>query len=165
MKDLVVLKDNDIVTQGNTTFKPNRFYRICEQGKGYIIYGEYFDKKSAETLFQEVNLRIGKDFKKVGLLGQYSERLTKTAFGKLADIHVYGKGRHAMKVLIFMSVDNGNKTIYGFFPNSGTRAEVIAESYNMYIDTCNGNMEHIDNGDIQFGNCGIPMSYGKLRVW
>lgn len=165
MKDLVVLKDNTDYQIDKQLFKPNRFYRCIETKRGYIIYGEFFTKKIAEQIFEEVNLRIGKQFKVVGLLGKFSERLSKTAFSKLADIHTYGSGKRKLNTIFFQGRDDqNNRIIYGFYPMQGNKKEIIDECYQMYIDTVNGDMEHLDCGDIQFGNCGIPLQYGKLRV-
>jgi len=36
--------------------------------------------------------------------------------------------------------------------------------YGWYLELINGNMESIDNEDVVFGNCGIPIKYGKLRI-
>jgi hypothetical protein len=159
--NIVILKENENITEGNTEFKKNLFYRCCKQDKGYIIYGEYFEKAKAEQLFVEATIRVGKDFRTLGLLTEYNESISFKQFKELGDVHTYGRGRTALRIVFFRTFEQGNHLIYGFYPNQGTKAEC----FQYYLDTVSGDMIHVDSEVIQFGDRGIPLTYGGLRVW
>lgn len=161
--DLVILKKNETIVEGNTTLKKNHFYRCCSADKGYIIYGEYFDKSKAEELFETAIERVKRDWTLLGLITSNGTKIIKKDFNEMADIYTYGK----LKIVYFRCWDNANnnKVIYGFYPMQGTKAECLKECYQMYLDTINGNWEHIDDKDIQFSDRGIVLSYGSLGVW
>ena len=164
--DLVILKPYGLLDKGSSTIRANHFYRCCTADKGYIIYGEYFDKVEAEKCFETAIERVKRDWTLLGLIigdNFKIKPITKKEFNSLADIHTYGK----FKIVYFRGWDkeNVNKVIYGFYPSQGTKAEYMKECYQMYLDTINGNWEHIDNGDIQFSDRGIVLSYGNLGVY
>ena len=165
LKELVILKETKS-TGKETDIKPNHFYRCMVVDGGYLICGEYVTKRIAETVYENAIDRIVRDFKQLGLLNADNTKLSKTEFKKLASVHKYGKGKHAMRIIAFQCVNEKNdRILYGFYPMTGNLTEVFNECYQMYLDTVFGNTEHIDNDDIQFGNCGIPISYNSLRVW
>jgi hypothetical protein len=41
----------------------------------------------------------------------------------------------------------------------------MREAYEMYLSLVNGDMSGYNDGDIQWGNCGIPISYGDIRSY
>jgi|688.fasta_scaffold263689_5 hypothetical protein len=160
--ELVVLKSALTATKGYTIFKANNFYRCIKVEGGYIVYGELFDEREFESLFEDAISKVIKDWVKIGLLTENGVRLSKTAFTKLADIHTYGSGRNKMYIWYFrVSKD----CIYGFYPMRGTNmVERQNECYQWYLDILNGKYEPLDERDVCFGNCGIPLAYSRLRI-
>ena len=55
----------------------------------------------------------------------------------------------------------GNELI----PSNSTKLSDIKESYHMYLDIISGLTDNLDDKSVQFGNCGIPLAFGNLRVW
>lgn len=170
--NLVVLKGKNGVTINHTEFYPNKYYRCItlsesEDNEQTLIYGEVFHKEQFNELFEYATDRTLRDWEAIGLLVKdkkdgVAKAISFTAFGKHADIHTYGRGRNKMRILYFR---NSRECIYGFYPCNYTKVNDIRESYNMFLDTVLGNSEHLDDKSIQFGNRGIPLQYGDLRVW
>lgn len=160
---LVVLKEPKDLTNGVDTLKKNHFYRCCKQGKGYIIYGTYFDKKYAEKIFEPAIERVKRDFVLLGINDFNVLCVSKTRFKKLADVRTYGK----LKIVYFHGFNNetNSKVIYGFYPSQGNKTECLDECYEMYSKIMGGDFEPLDDKDVQFGDRGIPIGYGDLRVW
>ncbi len=101
--------------------------------------------------------RVLSDFRAIGLLTDKNKPISKTLFANQADIHGYGK----LNIWIFR---NSRELIYGFYPMQGTRKEQLAECYAWYLELVNGDLTSLENTDVCFGNCGIPLVYRKLRV-
>lgn len=160
-ENLVVLKSALTVTKGHTIFKANHFYRSLPDKKGSVIFGEWFDNREIKCLFELAHDRVLRDFKAIGILTEDGKPISKSLFTKLADIYTFGNGRKALKVWYFRS---GRECIYGFYPMQGNQKENQTECYEWYLDIVKGNMEPIDNKDVMFGNCGIPLAYGALRI-
>jgi len=159
---LVVLKAALSATKGITKYEANYFYRCMESNGGYIVFGEYFDKREFDSLFMDAIEWVKNHWKQIGLLGENDKPISKTAFMKLADIHVYGyRRKNSMKIWYFR---NDRNCIYGFYPMSGTVKQNQLECYQWYLDILNGDYEPLDDKDVCFGNCGIPLSYSKLRI-
>jgi hypothetical protein len=163
INDLVVLKAAIEATKGNTKFKANKFYRCCEMDNNdKLVFGELFTKQEFDSLFETAHERVLRDWQALNLLGKDNKPLSKAAFLKLADIHTYGIGKKALKIWYFR---NTRDCLYGFYPTQGNKVENLNECYEFYMDTIKGEMVHLDNEDIMFGNCGVPLVYGGLRVW
>lgn len=161
-ENLVILKGDKPVTFETDILKPNIFYRCIDIGEQeFMVYGIVFSAKKFMELFEYAHTRILRDFKTLGILGENDKPISKSLFTKLADIHDFGRGRNKLKVWYFMK---STSLIYGFYPMQGTKAENQNECYQWYLDIINGNMESIDDKDVMFGNCGIPLSYKGLRV-
>lgn len=101
--------------------------------------------------------RVLSDFRAIGILTDKNKPISKSLFANQADIHGYGK----LNIWIFR---NSRERIYGFYPMQGTRKEQLAECYAWYLELVNGDLTSLDNTDVCFGNCGIPLVYGNLRV-
>lgn len=167
-ENLVVLKDALTATKGHTEFKANRFYRCLpdeqptlQMSNGYLINGEWFDKREYASLFETVHERMIRQFTDLGLIVN-GKPVSKTKFVSLADIHTYGSGRNNYKIWFFR---NSREVIWGFYPMQGNKTQNANECYRYFTELVNGDMSSIDEGDVCFGNAGIPLQYGKLRVW
>lgn len=164
------MKKNELVTlRPNITsaifygisFKPNQFYRCEPEGQGYLIFGTYITKMEHKA-FETAHERVMRDWKELGLLTSNGKAISKTAFKKLADIHTYGTGYGALKVWYFR---NTRERIYAFYPSGGQTAKAQAyETYEYYLALIAGEMDPLDNEDVMFGNCGIPLNYRGLSV-
>lgn len=160
----VVLKSQDGFFYADTKFSANHFYRCIELSERkrseFLVYGCIFSAKEFAEKFEYAIDRIKRDFVELGLLKPNHDVISKSLFSASADIHQYGT-RSKLHVWYFR---NSKDRIYGFYPSQGSKKDQLAECYQMYLETLNGNMDYLDCGDICFGNCGIPISYGKLRV-
>jgi len=157
--ELVVLKTAITATKGNTIFKANHFYRCIEVDNGYVVFGEWFDKREFDSLFEDAMAKVMRDWLSIGLLKKDFKPISKNAFKELADVHFCG--RRSLKVLYFK---NSRECIYGFYSTYVQKEEAIKEAYEWYLETLNGNYDHLDSTSICFGNCGIPLVYSKLRI-
>lgn len=161
-ENLVVLKGSTQLEFKTDIIKPNVYYRCIDIGKKqYLVYGIVFSHKKFKELFEFAQDRVLRDFKDLGILNEDNTPVSKSLFTNQADIHTYGTGRKALKVWYFR---NSCERIYGFYPMQGSKVENQKECYQMYLDIINGDVESLDNEDVKFGNCGIPLSYGSLRI-
>ena len=162
----VVLKSQDGFIYADNQFKSNTFYRCIQLSKGkrseFMVYGCIFSAKDFKEKFEYAIDRIKRDFVELGLLKSNLSIISKNLFSTSADVHQYGSKRSSSLHVWYFRISRD--MIYGFYPSQGSRAKQLAECYQMYLETLEGNMDYIDCGDICFGNCGIPISYGKLRV-
>jgi len=60
-------------------------------------------------------------------------------------------------------VGQPQQNLFGFYTMWGNDSEVMKEAYEMFVDLVKGKMDDYNEGDVQWGNCGIPLSYGGLR--
>lgn len=98
------------------------------------------------------------NLKVLGLMGiEDNMPLSYTGFKNRASVHKYG---NKYKIVF---VGFPRKNLFGFYTMYGTDSEVMKEAYDMYCRLVKGDMTDYDNDDVQWGNCGIPLSYGKLR--
>ena len=99
--------------------------------------------------------------KQLGLITEKGEPISFAKFKKLVDIHQYGKGNSRL-FIIFVGVKE-NKL--GFYPPTCTKPEMLKIAYEYLVDTITTEMkqEYLD-GNVQWGNCGIPLAYGNLRA-
>jgi hypothetical protein len=93
--------------------------------------------------------------KKLGMLPN-GKPVSFAEFKRRSDVHIYGK-----KIIVFIGISREN--LFGFYTLSNKKLESIKDAYNMYKDICNLDDYYINIGNIQWGNCGIPISYGYLR--
>lgn len=159
--ELVTLHTALEATKGHTKFRKNYFYRHVLVDGTHIVNGENFTDIEFKSLFEDALAKIVRDWVKIGLLTENGEKISKTAFSKLADIHDYGIGRNTVKVLYFR---NSKDSIYGFYPELKSIKGCINKSYEWYLQTLNNEYKFLDNDDICFGNCGVPLTYSKLKI-
>ena len=100
--------------------------------------------------------------KELGLITESGEPISFVKFKKLCDIHQYGLGKRRLFIIF---IRNSKDNMIAFYPPTCTRPEMLKISYEYLVDTITTEMqqEFLD-GNIQWGNCGIPLSYGDLRV-
>ena len=99
---------------------------------------------------------------KLGLIVN-GQAISFNAFKKIADVHEYGSGRNKLRIVFIGVKDNR----FGFYPFCDTKMDDLKASYDLYltiIDAKYGNDAMIDD-EISWGNCGIPLTYGKLRSY
>ncbi len=159
-----VRNDISLVKTKTTTFYPHRNYRcICIDGnniKQYLVYGVVFDEKTFNELFVYSHSKIMNDCENIGLLSN-GKPLSKKEFIELSDMHLYGRSRQNLRIVLFGKRD----CLYGFYPYiRGNKKYTYDATYNIYKSFVLGNIASLDDECIQFGNCGIPLTYKDLRV-
>lgn len=149
-----------------TKFQPNKHYRCIELSENsdrqMLVFGHVFSEVMFNFLFEYTLDKVKDDFEAIGLLVD-GKPISKTKFNQLSDVHKYGRGQSMLNVVYF----NGeNRLTYGFYPRykGDSKAISLKTAYSMYIDLLNGESNDFECGNIQFGNCGIPISYGDLRI-
>ena len=91
------------------------------------------------------------------LIDAKGKPVSMAALKKLADIHKYGKNYK----IVF--VHNSKENMFGFYPSVlATNPEAIKEAHEWLVELVEGNLTSL-GGHVFIGNCGIPLSYGKLR--
>jgi len=169
--NLIVLKGVKPIEYANETFYPNKYYNVItleeKPFKQHLVKGKIFQDDKFNENFEDATKRVLRDWEMVGLRDlDTGKPITKTAFNKLADVHVYtgysGGRRTRIRIIYFR---NSKNCIYGFYVYNSTKAKDLKDAYEMYIETFNGSTEYLDSQEIQFGNRGIPIAYGDLGVW
>lgn len=165
--NLVCLKGNTAgfsVIHSNINFKPHKQYRMCVLSENdIIINGCPFTKAEFDTLFEYVLTRAKRHFEFLGLTVS-GKPVSVSKFKSMADIHQYGKGKNMLNVLLFEGFDK-DKICYAFYPlcKGDSKARCTKNAYSMFVDFLNGEIDDFDCEYIQFGNCGISVSYGDMR--
>lgn len=80
-----------------------------------------------------------------------------TGFKNRASVHKYG---NSYKIVF---IGHPKQNLFGFYTMYGNDASVMKEAYEMFVNIVKGNMDDYDNGNVQWGNAGIPLGYGNLR--
>lgn len=165
--NLVVLKSRTttLISEGTQTkFEPNKHYRclsITENDRTeYLVYGVVFSQEAFESLFEYTYDRMMEEWSENGLLPM-NKPLSKKGFVEVLDLHQYGKGKGK---LFIGFVGNKMDGLFAFQPlfKGDTKAKFLAYAYEMYKDTLNGDMTHVDDEMLQRGNSGIPLSFGDI---
>ena len=146
----------------HTIFKSNTNYRVSvdADGKGCIVHGEWMTMRTFKKHFIEYIPLLQARLKCLGLMDiSTGSPLNKTGFKNRLDIHDYGRGANKLKVLYLGTKENK----FAFYPMRGNNTQAINECYDMYVGLVNGKFEDVDSGDIMWGNCGIPLAYGRIR--
>jgi hypothetical protein len=60
-------------------------------------------------------------------------------------------------------VGQPKENLFGFYTMYGNDTDVMREAYEMFVNLVKGDMESYNEGDIQWGNAGIPIGYGRLK--
>lgn len=93
----------------------------------------------------------------LGLMDFNNKPLSYIGFKNRASVHKYGK----VHKIVFVGHPKDN--LFGFYTKYGNNSVVLKEAYRMYFNLVKGSIEDYNNGDIQWGNKGIPLGYGNLR--
>lgn len=151
---------------GDEMFVKGKVYRYVNQGNGYVIVNgvgilaEVFHKH-----FMDYHTFVLSKLKELGVYDDDKDCLVSLNSFKndYADVHTYGRG-HNKKFIIFVGLYKSN--LFGCYVdfNITTKANAIKESYSMLKGLLEGNKEILDIEDIQWGNSGIPLSYGDIRI-
>jgi hypothetical protein len=109
------------------------------------------------------HLEIIQDWTTLGLIVD-GKPVSKTKFKQLAEVMKYGSGQRAINVAYFYThpkemcyqFDNG---LYG-----DTKATVLNQAYEDFIEVIEGNMESFNDGEVVYGNSGLPLAYSQIYV-
>lgn len=164
--NLVILKTSNELILGSDVLYPNTYYRCLDEEKNgeksYYVYGINMHESLFNEYFEYAYDRIMRDWERIGLI-QNDKLISKTAFKKLANVHIYGKQTNNIRIIFF---GIPNECLYGFYPlYSENKAKQLDAMYKWCIQVMDGYMGYFDQQNIQFGNRGIPIGYGDLRVW
>jgi len=85
--------------------------------------------------------------------------LSFSAFKKYAEAHPYG--RRPYIYIIFVGVKNNR---FGFYPPKCNKLMSLKIAYQYYIDLFSDMKQEWLDGNVCWGNCGLPLAYGKLRI-
>jgi len=102
-----------------------------------------------------------KKLNEAGLTNDKGEVISFAKFKKLVDIHQYGNGKRRLFILFVGTKENR----FGFYPPTTNRPEMLKIAYEYLVDTATSELkqEYMD-GNVMWGNCGIPLAYGDLRA-
>jgi hypothetical protein len=164
--NLVVLRGDTALGFETDTMYPNTYYRSIQATENdheeYIVYGIKFDKKTFEANFEYVYDKVIRDWERIGLIKK-GKLISKKAFNELASVHLYGKQTNNLRIIFFGGTESGR---YGFYPKfRENQAKQLLTIYQWCINVIEGDMTYFDFQYIQFGNKGIPISYGNLRSY
>ena len=98
----------------------------------------------------------------MGLIIDNHKPISFAKFKKLCDIHQYGRGQRRLFIIF---VGQPKENLFAFYPPTCTRPEMFKIAYEYLVDTITTDMkqEFLDE-NIQWGNCGIPLSYADVRA-
>lgn len=171
---LVYIKEtNGGFTNIGIPFKPHTPYRcmIAEDNdeKEFLVYGEVFDEKTFNELFEFAYNRIMRHFETLGLVHISTnggiKPIGKKEFIERGYAVKYGKGKDSFWTLYYYT--HPKELMYRFSPtfSGGSKAVQMTNLYNDFIELVNGNLQAIDDNEIEFGNCGLPLGqYKELDV-
>jgi hypothetical protein len=164
--NLVILKGSSELKLGSDTLYPNKYYRCLKDTKNdrYFVDGINMSEAFFKDYFEYAYDRIIRDWESIGLIVD-GKIITKKAFGEMANIHTYGKQTNNIRIILF---GKPKECMYGFYPPfSENKVKQLDHMYTWYKEVVNGGefaIKYFDNQDIQFGNGGIPLCFGNLRI-
>jgi hypothetical protein len=164
-ENLVVLRGDKALEFETEAMYPNRYYRCLKATENdstqYCIYGIIFDQAGFDKNFEYAYDRIMRDWELIGLT-KGGKLINKTAFKERANVHTYGKQTNNLRIIFF---GFPKECMYGFYPiYNENKAKQLDAMYKWCIQIMDGYTGYFDQENILFGNCGIPLSYGGLRV-
>ena len=95
-------------------------------------------------------------------LAKNGKPISKTAFGKLADVH--NNGRRVTFHVFHFGIPRENQ--FAFYPPYGcSKKEALDIAYECYLDCFTENKQEFVDGNVCWGNLGIPITLNnRLRV-
>lgn len=100
--------------------------------------------------------------KDLGLTQENGKAIGYGAFKNKSSIMKYGKGKLPLKIVI---AGKPKENLFGFYVMRDTDAIVMKEAYDMLVKLANGSIEDYEDGNLQWGDAGIPLSYGNLKSY
>ncbi len=83
----------------------------------------------------------------------------------MANVHTYGKQTNNMRIMYF---GHPKDCMYGFYPpfneNKSKQLDHMYTWYKEVVACGEYAMQYFDNREIQFGNCGISLTFSDLQV-
>lgn len=127
----------------------------------FIFASDYLTNQNSITM-RLSNEALMEKLKALGLIDENGNAISFSKFKKLVDIHQLGIGRKRLFIFI---IGNPKENLIGFYPPTDARPEMMKICYQYLVDTITTDIkqEYLD-GNIQWGNCGIPIGYGDLRA-
>lgn len=169
---LVILKEgvSSFTTNFQSEFKVHTFYRAIqlenETQIEILVNGEVFPKANFDLIFESGYDRVMRDFKLAKLVNENGKPVSKTQFKKLCDLHTYiSSYRTKGKLFKGRFVTFKDRGIYTFQTDfRENQNDFFKATYRMFIDMINGDLYPIEQKLVQYGNCGMSLSYSDLRV-
>lgn len=97
----------------------------------------------------------------LGLL-RNGEPISFTEFKTRINTHTYGRGKFPLRIHF---IGKPKETLFGFYPAiRDTKVAEIKDAYNTYKYLVEGLEWVVEDEFVQWGNCGIPITYGDLRT-
>lgn len=105
------------------------------------------------------NEQLVDNLKYLGLVDLKTNKpVSYSGFKNRASVHRYGS---QYKVVY---VGHPKQNLFGFYTMYGNDSQVMKEAYEMFVSLVKGDMQGYNEGDVQWGNAGIPIGYGSLRT-
>ena len=104
------------------------------------------------------NEKLVDNLKLLGLVDLSTNKpIAYSGFKNRASVHKYGNNYK----IVF--VGHPKQNLFGFYVMYDNDTKAMKEAYEMFLNLVNGDMVDYNEGDVQWGNAGIPLSYGGLR--
>lgn len=151
---------------GDEMFEKGKVYRYMNQGNGYVVVnGVGIPAESFHKHFMDYHTFVVSKLKEIGVYDNTNECLVSlNRFKKdYCDLHTYGRG--ANKRFIGF-IGHPKENLFGVYVsyNITTKTNAIREAYYMLNALLDGNKDLLDDEDIMWGNSGVPISYGSIRI-
>ena len=103
------------------------------------------------------NENLVDNLKLLGLVDFNNKPIAYSGFKNRASVHKYG---NKYKIVF---VGQPRQNLFGFYVMYDNDTKAMKEAYEMFLNLVNGDMVDYNENDLQWGNAGIPLSYGGLR--
>lgn len=149
---------------GNSDFKANVTYRVSydEDRKGCLVYGEWMSLRKFKANFLLYVPVIQERLTKLGLIVE-GKPVSFKKFKEMLDSVPFGRRANNLRIHF---LGNPKENYFGFYPSiRDTKVEEVKACYRMYVGLVEGEYDNLDPATmaIQWGNCGTPISYSRLR--
>jgi len=105
---------------------------------------------------------LNQKIKDLGLIDENGKPISFNKFKQLVDIHQYGRGKNKLFILF---IGKPKENLLAMYPSTDIQLNMLKESYDFLLDTIMTDDKKIYMAeDVQWGNCGIPIGYGRLRA-
>lgn len=152
-------KSNPMI-YGNSQFINNRIYRVSfdEDSKGCLVYGEWMPIEFFKENFALYVPILLERLKAIDMLDN-GKPVSFKKFKEKVSIHNYGRGVKKLKI---MFIGHPKENLFAFYPMQNPNPIALKECYEKYVALVNGDWSPLDDGDIIWGNSGIPICYGEI---